>query len=250
MGRSRSSKRVWFLAGHKVDQLPTGDTLSTNLVRYRFYIPDELWLKNAFYGEVLDAIANIAWVQEGTITVEEASYAMLQIWESIVPDWLQIGVIIPYAGSTPPDETLLPCDGRSLLRADYAELFGVIGTTYGAADATHFNIPDLMGRTVIGSGSGSGLTPRSNGDSGGEETHLLTSGEMPAHSHSDVGHAHTTGNSFTGLALAPGEEPVLIPNPIPAWTGSASANLSIRAAAARITICNRSFALTYLIVAK
>lgn len=44
-------------------------------------------------------------------------------------------------------------------------------------------MPDLRGRTLIGSGTGSGLTARTVGGTGGEETHVLTQGEMPAHVH-------------------------------------------------------------------
>ena len=37
-------------------------------------------------------------------------------------------------------------DGSSLLRSRYPELFAVIGTLYGAADAAHFNLPDMRGK--------------------------------------------------------------------------------------------------------
>jgi hypothetical protein len=38
-------------------------------------------------------------------------------------------------------------DGASLLRAGtYAALFAVIGTMYGTADETHFNLPDMRGK--------------------------------------------------------------------------------------------------------
>lgn len=40
-------------------------------------------------------------------------------------------------------------DGSSLLRTDYPDLFAVIGTTYGAADGTHFSLPDERGRTSV-----------------------------------------------------------------------------------------------------
>jgi microcystin-dependent protein len=46
---------------------------------------------------------------------------------------------------------------------------------------------------------------------------------MPSHTHLDLGHTHLTGNSLPGLALAPGEEPVLVPNPIPGVTGTGNA---------------------------
>ena len=43
--------------------------------------------------------------------------------------------------------------------------------------------PDLRGRFVLGSGSGSGLTNRDINNMGGEETHTLTIAEMPSHNH-------------------------------------------------------------------
>jgi microcystin-dependent protein len=39
-------------------------------------------------------------------------------------------------------------DGASVLRVDYPQLFAVIGTMYGTADATHFNLPDARGKFV------------------------------------------------------------------------------------------------------
>lgn len=45
-------------------------------------------------------------------------------------------------------EPWLPCDGRALSRAVYAELFQVIGTTYGAPDADTFNLP-AMPQTIM-----------------------------------------------------------------------------------------------------
>ena len=49
-----------------------------------------------------------------------------------------------------PSETVpagyLECNGSSLVRATYADLFAIIGTLYGTADGTHFNLPDLRGR--------------------------------------------------------------------------------------------------------
>lgn len=43
--------------------------------------------------------------------------------------------------------------------------------------------PDLMGRVLVGAGSGSGLTTRTFGDTGGEEDHVMTSDESRDHKH-------------------------------------------------------------------
>lgn len=49
-----------------------------------------------------------------------------------------------------------------------------------------FTPPDLQGRTIVGAGAGSGLTTRLYGATGGEENHLLTESELPAHTHDVV----------------------------------------------------------------
>jgi microcystin-dependent protein len=88
----------------------------------------------------------------------------------------------------------LLCDGSAKSRATYAALFAAIGTNYGAGDgSTTFNVPDFRGRVPLGAGTGPGLTARNLGATGGEESHVLVAGEIPAHSHgvTDPGHTHT-----------------------------------------------------------
>jgi microcystin-dependent protein len=59
------------------------------------------------------------------------------------------GQIIVSAGKQAPPYTLL-CNGAALSRAQYADLFAAIGTTYGAGDGvTTFNVPRLGEGTVI-----------------------------------------------------------------------------------------------------
>jgi hypothetical protein len=54
------------------------------------------------------------------------------------------GAIVMYGGAAgSPPSGWLTCDGSSLLRASFAALFTVIGTTFGYADGTHFNLPDM-----------------------------------------------------------------------------------------------------------
>ena len=60
-----------------------------------------------------------------------------------------VGAICEYAGETMPED-YLQCDGSSLLRTDYPDLFNAIGITYGSVDSLHFNLPDIKSRTVVG----------------------------------------------------------------------------------------------------
>jgi microcystin-dependent protein len=76
------------------------------------------------------------------------------------------------------------CDGSIYSKTLYSELFSIIGITYGGDGVTTFAVPNLCGRTIIGTGTGPDLTTRLIGASGGEETHTLTSNEMPSHTHS------------------------------------------------------------------
>lgn len=106
------------------------------------------------------------------------------------------------------------CDGRSLDRDRYSQLFQVIGTSFGSTSSSTFKIPDAKGRVLgfVGQGGG-GLTLRNLGHTTGEETHALTQSEMPSHSHtgttsSNGAHTHTTnaigGQGAPGLAVADG----------------------------------------------
>lgn len=102
------------------------------------------------------------------------------------------GTIEAFAGTTAPTGWLL-CGGQAISRTTYANLFTIIGTTYGVGDgSTTFNIPDLRGRTVAGldniNGTDAGRLDWANnlGTSGGTQTHTLSSSEMPAHAHNVV----------------------------------------------------------------
>lgn len=86
------------------------------------------------------------------------------------------GALVPFAGAAAPAGWLL-CSGGAVSRTQYAQLFAVIGTTYGSGDGkTTFNLPDLRGRVPVGvNGSADPLGKRE-----GEKTHTLTAGETPS----------------------------------------------------------------------
>jgi microcystin-dependent protein len=64
------------------------------------------------------------------------------------------GAILPFAGTTAPAGFLM-CDGTSYTRVTFPGLATALGCggsscAYGAADSTHFNVPDLRGRFLRG----------------------------------------------------------------------------------------------------
>ncbi|MEI3508251.1 MAG: phage tail protein [Bacilli bacterium] len=91
------------------------------------------------------------------------------------------GTIDAYSGNTAPDGYLL-CNGQAVSRTTYANLYKIIGTTYGAGDgSTTFNIPNLNGRVPVGKDSGSFSVL---GSTGGTISNTLTMENIPSHTHS------------------------------------------------------------------
>ena len=73
------------------------------------------------------------------------------------------GVVYPFAGpiANIPAGYML-CNGASLLRSSYASLFSAIGTIYGAADGSHFNLPDFRDRMIVGAYQDDSGVPKTN----------------------------------------------------------------------------------------
>jgi microcystin-dependent protein len=157
----------------------------------------------------------------------QENFTALAAQDSGSPAVPPTGAVIPYAGTSAPAGWLL-CRGQAVSRDAYARLFGVIGTTFGAGDgSTTFNVPDLRGRAVValdnlGGSSADRITATwadSLGGAGGAETHQLTTGELPSHTHPGppvyyrVG-AHDHNSATQAYAMTP--------NPADGQSGSAA----------------------------
>jgi microcystin-dependent protein len=70
------------------------------------------------------------------------------------------------------------CNGQLLTYAQHQALFSLIGTTFGGNGQTTFALPDYRGRVPMHFGNGHNL-----GERAGQESHILTYGQMPVHSH-------------------------------------------------------------------
>jgi microcystin-dependent protein len=138
---------------------------------------------------------------DGVEQVGEESVTLKGLVKAVQEALVPSGTILPFGGDAAPEGYVLT-DGTSYLRTAHAKLFGVIGTKYGTADGTHFNVPDTRGRVVVGAGAGPGLTVRTVGDKAGEENHVLSIGELAAHTHTvpPMGFGVSVGGSLSGSA--------------------------------------------------
>lgn len=152
-------------------------------------------------GVTVTPSAEVAGVITYTVEVSAATMA------ATVP----AGGLMPYAGSAAPTGWLL-CQGQSLVRADYSALFTAIGTTFGAVDASHFNLPDLRSRVPVGVGQLQNADAREDlvsnyalGDIGGINKYNLTGAESGTSVHTHTGTlGGNTGSSTTGITLSNG----------------------------------------------
>ena len=97
-------------------------------------------------------------------SIEEQPAGSAKYWaEKISPEnLLPVGMILAWPGTKAPSGWL-NCDGSVVSRTTYADLFSVIGTTFGAGDgSTTFKLPDYRGDFLRGylSGTSSAIGTR------------------------------------------------------------------------------------------
>lgn len=173
---------------------PDSDAPTVKACRRISFPDDPQWWKN-ITGALIELTYERNWEQLSGVTAENAAAAFADVLNSWLDseDACMIGTVIAYITDAPPSGALM-CDGSAYLRADYPTLYNALDAAF-IVDSDTFIVPDLRGRTVIGAGSGSGLTARSVNDIGGAESVQLSTGEMPAHSHTNTPHAH----GYTGV---------------------------------------------------
>lgn len=146
--------------------------------------------------------------QEPALNEENLNLLQLYIEQAINAqvsgDTLPIGSIIPYPGETAPANWLI-CDGAEISRTEYANLFAILGTTFGEGDgSTTFKLPNLKGRTIVGLDT-SDTDFNEIGKTLGEKTHILTTNEMPSHTHKYT-YSISSGNIEGSLSLGNSKE--------------------------------------------
>jgi microcystin-dependent protein len=112
---------------------------------------------------------------------------------------LYIGQIIQGGWNFAPRDTAL-CNGQQMSIAQNTALFSLLGTTFGGNGTTTFGLPNLQSRSMVHWGTGPGLSTIQLGQTGGAENVTLTSGQLPAHTHSATFSSTSSLNASTTKA--------------------------------------------------
>lgn len=116
-------------------------------------------------------------------------------------DIITPGAMFDYAGSTAPAGWLL-CNGQAA--TGYPALIAFLnaaGNPFGTSGGIPL-VPNITNRISIGAGAGAGLTSRTLGSTGGQETVQLTASQsgLPAHTHLFPGPQGAGGAKLSGSA--------------------------------------------------
>jgi microcystin-dependent protein len=152
-------------------------------------------------------------VYSGTFSNSASQFRLKDFY--VNPFNVPLGGVMEYIGSTVPNSNFAFPLGQAISRTTYATLFALVGTTYGPGDgSTTFNVINMAGRvTAMKEAVATRLTSSYfGGDStalgavGGSESHLLTTAEIPSHSHTntlfDPGHDHNANISTSGAGTS------------------------------------------------
>lgn len=104
--------------------------------------------------EINDGKADINGNAQQTFQVADALTTYEAVNKGQLNRMFPVGTIIALHNETAENnDTWLVCDGSAFEIDDYAELYGVIGTTYGTAEGNRFRVPDMSNRTLWGKAS-------------------------------------------------------------------------------------------------
>jgi len=113
------------------------------------------------------------------VATEQPSLGLTYLIRTGAANIADVGQVVLFAGNFAPGGYSL-ADGQLLPINANQVLFNQIGTTYGGNGTSTLALPNLEGRTVVGTGSGTGLAPRALGSVAGATAQTLTAGQVPA----------------------------------------------------------------------
>lgn len=180
---------TWRVISGNVGGIPIGTTIDFcgPIVPTDFILCDGSGVSRATYASLLSSISQ---TQNGTITNTLNTVSGLSSTSAMYgANGLIPGMAIEGAGIPAGTTILTIVDGTDITMSQNATASGTISIQFfnwgNGNGSTTFNLPSFTRSTSVGSG-GTGTTTIGNvlGQSGGEENHVLSEGEMPSHIHS------------------------------------------------------------------
>lgn len=209
-------------------------------------VPDVAWFKDSVMSAIAEMCIPENWFGDDP---DYEKYAVLQAnlmqatYKVLNFNPFPVGMVIAYSNSTPPPGYLL-CDGSEYTQTEYPELFSAIGDEF-KYDEIYFQTPDLRQRFINGFDDEVPVNTRTDNN-----YYNLNDAQLPSHTHTDNGHYHGIQLTTDGLAVAPGELPVVVPIPIvPGSTDIGYADLTYTGDNASVDNKPSFVALNYIIYA-
>lgn len=117
-------------------------------------------------------------------------------WQTVVS--VPTGMIAPFGTSNVPTGWLA-CDGATVSRSTYSDLFSAIGTTWGSGDGSStFHVPDLEGAFLRGAGSHNTHTMAGGGAFAGPSVGGFENDSFQDHEHTQTGQYGNAGPYANG----------------------------------------------------
>lgn len=143
------------------------------------------------------------------ILVDRVANLELYISQTLVPalnsGQVPTGSIMPWAANGSLPTGFLLCNGASVSRTTYSALFDVIGTAFGTASGTTFNLPDFQGRFLRGRDNSAGRDPdaasrtaQNTGGATGDNVGSVQVDEFKSHFHTQVAARSSIGGTAMG----------------------------------------------------
>ncbi len=90
--------------------------------------------------------------------------------------------IVPWSDSSIPSG-FLECNGAAVSQSTYADLYAIIGTTYGDPGGGNFNLPDLQDNVPVGKSNNKSLASTGGAENAATANATLSTAQLASHSH-------------------------------------------------------------------
>jgi len=154
--------------------------------------------QGALSGRPAPSLAGFIWLDPSTglLYLDTGS-----AWVTINAVKVELAGTLKWTARTTPETGWLFCDGSAVSRTTYSDLFGAIGTTYGAGNGTTtFNLPDFRDRCPVGAGATwvPGQVPGAPNHAHVSPAHAHV---VPDHAHGMPDHSHYTPDHLHGINI-------------------------------------------------